>query len=54
MSEKYTYEHKHIGKGRKLKSCDNCGKIIQVGEPSITVTCFNSEFYSQDACSKNV
>jgi len=50
----YIYESKTINKSRKPKWCDNesCGKKIEIGESSITITAYQGEFTSYDVCSK--
>lgn len=47
----YIYETKRVGSGRTYKSCASCGKDIKTGESSITVVCFNDEFYNESVCS---
>lgn len=48
---RYIYESRSVGKGRKTKFCASCNKTINIGEPSITITCFSDEFYAEDVCS---
>lgn len=47
----YIYETKNVKSGRTHKFCASCRKEINPGDPSITVVCFNDEFYNVSVCS---
>ena len=47
----YIYESRAVAKSRKTKWCAVCDETINIGEPSITITCFSGEFHTQDVCS---
>lgn len=49
---RYIYESRNVSKGRKTKCCAGCGETIAIGEPSITITCFSDEFYTEDVCNE--
>jgi hypothetical protein len=49
---RYIYESRNVSKGRKTKYCAGCGETIAIGEPSITITCFSDEFYTEDVCNE--
>lgn len=49
---RYIYESRNVSKGRKTKYCSACHKTIEIGQPSITITCFSDEFYTEDVCNE--
>jgi hypothetical protein len=49
---KYIYDYKEVKSGRTAKWCSCCSKTIKPGESSITITYYNSEFFTNSVCSK--
>lgn len=49
-TDSYFSESKEIKKSRKIKLCELCRQWIPIGNPALTITAFNGDYFTFDIC----